>query len=146
MAKTVLGAVVELIDANDAALGIDDSGGTWVGEVPENKPLPLVGIIHGGEVPEWTFERPYIETTTLELHAFAVGLAAAEGLALALKSLLDWTPNLAVTAAHVIRCRRVSYAVRLADFRDKAGALVFEAISTYEIDIRRTLPAGARVS
>lgn len=142
MATTTLGALVELIDANSTALGVDDSGGLWVAEVPEDKALPLLAVLHQGETPGWTFEKSYTEATTVEIHALAVGLAATETLALAVKALLDrndFRPPLSVTNAALIRCRRLSYQVSLAQFRDNLGRLVFDAVTTYEIEIRRNL-------
>lgn len=140
MALTTLGALVALIDSKTATLGITDSGGLWVAQIPENETtLPFVAVLHQGEKPEWTFERAYTETTTVEIHALAVGLLAAETLALALKGILDWTTALNVTNAAVIRCHRTDYRVDLAPFRDASGRLVFDATTTYEIEIRRTL-------
>ena len=49
----------------------DASLGLWLGEIPEDLSLPVIGFVHGGERPEYTFEREYIDTGSFTFTIFA---------------------------------------------------------------------------
>ena len=118
----------------------------WVEEVPEEKTFPLLTIWHYGEVPGETTEGDYLETSNVSFELFAVGLAAAESLALALKKVFDplcqtgrAQAALVISNAMVVKCERTDYKVTTVEGRDANQNKVYQITIPYTCEVRKTL-------
>jgi hypothetical protein len=136
MAATLLGAYVELFQAS-AALTAAATGGIWVGQIPETIVLPFVCLVHGGEVPNWTFERDYVEDGQVQFLCYALTCEAAESLATLVKAAFDWQ-QLTIANALSIQVERVNYLVQPEDqFRSPSGEIVYRAMVEYHSRVRK---------
>jgi hypothetical protein len=134
---TLLGGLVAHFQG-DTALTAAATGGIWVSQVPEGVQLPFVCLLHGGEVPDWTFERDYVEDGEVQFLCYALGCAAAENIATLLKAAFDWT-NLTITNAISIQVERTNYQVSVTDlFRSPSGEIVYEAAVSYHTRLKKT--------
>jgi hypothetical protein len=137
MATTLLGAIVEKFSA-DFDLTASVPSGIWVSQVPEGKALPFVALIHGGEVPDWTFEREYVEEGSVQFLCYAQGCAAAEAIATLVKTAFDWG-TLTITGAVSIQLERTNYQVSSTELaRSPTGEIVYEAMVEYRTIVRKT--------
>jgi hypothetical protein len=136
-APTLLGAIVNQFNASGALMAAVPSG-IWVSQVPETLPLPFVVLIHGGEVPDWTFERDYLEDGQVQFLCYALGCAAAENIATLLKTAFDWQ-SLMITNATSIQVERTNYLVSATDlFRAPSGEIVYEAMVEFHTRVKKT--------
>jgi uncharacterized protein DUF3168 len=137
VATTLLGAIVERFTA-DFDLNAAVPSGIWVSQIPEGKTLPFVCLIHGGEVPDWTFEREYVEEGRVQFLCYAKGCAAAEAIATLIKTAFDWQ-TVTITGAASIKVERVNYQVSSTElFRAPDGEIVYEALVEYIFWVRKT--------
>jgi Protein of unknown function (DUF3168) len=133
---TLLGALVAHFQA-DASLTAAVSGGIWVSQIPEGVQLPFVCLLHGGEVPDWTFERDYVEDGQVQFVAYALGCANAESIATLIKAAFDWT-DLTIANAISIQVERTNYQVSVTDlFRAPSGEIVYQAATDYHTRIKK---------
>ena len=142
---TVLGAIVARFDASGAYADIASSGGLWVDQVPEQKALPFVILVHEGEVPEWTMEDAYTEEVNFRFEVFAVGLAAAESIATKIKAAFDLPGQaqaaaaFSITNAAVFSCQRTSYHVAAVGELEATSQQVYQCTLNYKLWVKKTL-------
>lgn len=144
MADTIVQSVI----AHWAASGSSDfstAGGMWFLEVPELKALPFLVLEAGPETCEFTTEREYLERGSLTIHAYGIGVAVTEALALTVKGVFDRlikTPRtLDFTGGTVTEWERTGYTISPATGPDENGKQVGEARMDYRYAVVRTLPA-----
>lgn len=144
-ALTIAGAVVKRWDT-EGTTDFAASGGMWLAEIPQNKPLPFLVLLHGGERTEDTTEDDYEEMGTLSLKVFAVPVATAEALAIHVKRVFDQCAKkpglLQVADAKVNEWRRTGYSIGVAKFVDEDNNQVGEATMNYRYTVHRILPAS----
>lgn len=134
MARTLLGACVSLY----SSAGLDAAAKIWVSQAPEGSDLPLVVLVHQGEVPEWTTERAYEQMGNLQFLVFSKGAAAVEDLALEIMQTFDWTTSLSITGATGIEVMRTNYLVAVEEPRAQDGEIVYRAEISYKVRTTRT--------
>jgi hypothetical protein len=145
MATTIAQALLDRF----ASSGVDDfaaTGGLWLEEVPAKvaQTLPLFGFTHGGESCEYSFEEAYKEIGSFEFTIYALGIAEAERLGLAVKAVYDpciKAPSLlSITNARVIDFERTGGQVGSEGFHEASGKQVGRVSLTYSYIVQRSLP------
>lgn len=151
MAATITQAVLarfaaaSLTDFDVAAGQPGYPGGLWLEEAPENALLPLIGVSHNGERPEYTTELDYQASGSYDFDIYAVTAAETERLALLVMAVFDAcikTPGLLTfTNGKVINWERTSYRIGVEGLRKSDNAQVGHASFTYEYMTGQKLPS-----
>ncbi len=143
MATTILQSLVAVFAASGNADFVG-SQGLWFGEVPQQLELPFLGLVHGGESPEYTFEGQYADSGTFTFSVFAEGVAETERLALVVLRIYDafvknWN-GLNFSGGVVTDWAKTRYTISLEPMQDVNARRVGRADFSYSYTTQKTLP------
>ncbi len=140
--------ITQSVLAKFVAAGLTDfdgSLGLWLGEIPENLNPPVIGFVHGGERPEYTFEREYTDSGTFTFTIFAVTVAETERLALLVMAAFDAfvkSPRqMDFTGGKVTSWEKTSYTISAEPTRSETAKQVGRADFQYAYTTQKSLPA-----
>lgn len=146
--------ITQSVAAKFVASGNTDfsgSQGIWFGRIPAkastNLPdieLPFLGFTHGGETPEYTFEKAYQDKGTFSFSIYAITVAETERLALIILAIFDaFIKNpraLDFTNGYCIEWERTRYLVDIEAIENEDAKFAGRVDIQYAYTTQKELP------